>query len=83
MILTKEAGKKILAENLRRIMAEQHVTQEVLAEAAKVSQSLISKILNEKVSPDSIDVRNIAEVLQVSQDDLHAPPQKKSFRKTG
>lgn len=83
MILTKEEGKKILAENLRRVMAERRVTQEVLAAAARVSQSLISKILNAKVSPDSIDVRNIAEVLHVSQDELHAEPDKKSFRKTG
>lgn len=83
MILTKEQGKHFIATNLDRLMKERSITQQALADAVKMSQSMISKILNAKVCADSIDIRNIAEVLGVSQDEITSNEPKRKFRKTG
>mgnify|MGYP000971198208 CR=1 FL=1 len=83
MILDKESGKKHIAENLRRLMQSRGLTQMQLADAAGISQPFVHQLLHEKINPNAIDLKNIAEVLGVSSDFLMEPPVRKNLQKTG
>ena len=73
-MITEERIKLNVAENLARFMAESDLTQMQLAEAAQVSQSFISKLLRQKSVCSSLDLKNLADALEVKTDDLVCDP---------
>lgn len=83
VMLDKEIGKMRIAENLRRLMGSRGLTQQQLAKAAGISQPFVHQLLHEKINPNAIDLKNVAEALGVSSDFLMGEPIAESFRKSG
>jgi transcriptional regulator with XRE-family HTH domain len=80
-IFEKIQAQNNIAQNLRRLMSKRHLTQDGLATAAGVSQPLISKLLNGKISPSAVDLANIAGALNVSSQYLMKPPARQNPKK--
>jgi transcriptional regulator with XRE-family HTH domain len=80
-IFEKSQSQNNIAQNLRRLMAKRYLTQDELAKAAGVSQPLISKLLNGKISPSAVDLANIANALNVSSQYLMRPPARQNPKK--
>jgi transcriptional regulator with XRE-family HTH domain len=62
-------------------MSKRHLTQTEMAIGAGVSQPLISKLLNGKISPSATDLANIAGALNVSSEFLMRPPARQNPKK--
>jgi transcriptional regulator with XRE-family HTH domain len=69
-----------LATNLRIAMIEKSWSQVDLADAAKVQQSLISRILCGKSDPCISSLSRLAKALNVKIDALLSPPPRKKLR---
>jgi transcriptional regulator with XRE-family HTH domain len=80
-IFEKLQSQNNIALNLRRLMSARFLTQGQLATAAGVSQPLISKLLNGKISPSAVDLANIANALNVSSQYLMRPPARQNPKK--
>lgn len=77
-MISQERAKLNISENLRRLMKAGEITQMRLAELADISQPFVHKMLNGKILPNAVALRNVAEVLGVSSDTLlDDPPQEK------
>ena len=61
---------KNIADNLRQIRARRRISQDKLAELCGISQQYICKIENEKVNPSIFILFKIAEVLEITVNDL-------------
>jgi transcriptional regulator with XRE-family HTH domain len=68
--------RSIFAENLKRIRAEQDISQEKLALKAGIERAYIGLIERQKSSPTIDMVEKIAKVLKVAPDELLKPPGK-------
>ena len=62
-----------MAHNVRRMRRLLGLTQPELAEAANVSQRMISQLENAQIAPDCINAANIAEVLNTTTEALMRP----------
>ena len=82
MIISEERGLLNIAENLRRLMSARNMTQTQLSIAAGVSQPFVHRILEGLSNPNAIALRNIAEVLGTTSDDLIENPSEKISKKT-
>ena len=80
MVFTDRDRIAVLADNLRRAMAKQKMSQEQLESESGVSQATISRILNAKHDPASTVVWRLAQALETSMDKLFEQPTKKFFR---
>jgi transcriptional regulator with XRE-family HTH domain len=80
-IFEKSQSQNNIALNLRRMMSARFLTQDELATAAGVTQPLISKLLNGKISPSATDLANIAGALNVSSEYLMKPPARQNPKK--
>jgi len=83
MILSKQIAKENVAANIRRLMDDRNLTQVQLADAAGISQPFVHKLLHGKALPNAVDLRNVAEVLGVSSDDLMESSLERKLRKIG
>jgi transcriptional regulator with XRE-family HTH domain len=77
-MISPERAKLNISENLQRLMKAKGVTQLVLAAGAQISQPFVHKMLHGKILPNAVALRNVAEVLGVSTDDLMDDPEKNS-----
>jgi hypothetical protein len=66
----KNAAKKAIAENLAVLMDAFALSQSELARRAGVKQVFISRLLDEVMVPNSVDLGNVAEVLGTTGDAL-------------
>jgi hypothetical protein len=66
----KKAAKKAIAENLHLLMEAFSLSQSELARRANVKQVFISRLLDEIMVPNSVDLGNVAEVLGTTGDGL-------------
>jgi predicted XRE-type DNA-binding protein len=66
----KTAAKKAIAENLQVLMDAYALSQSELARRAGVKQVFISRLLDEVMVPNSVDLGNVAEVLGTTGDAL-------------
>jgi len=73
-MITENRAKLNVAENLQRLMLDCGLTQTALAEKANISQSFISKLLNQRSVCSAVDLKNLADALQVTTDDLIGDP---------
>lgn len=69
-MLEKKAAKEAIAENLNVLMAAFGLTQTELAHRAGVKQEFISRLLNQVMVPNSVDLANVAEVFGTNGDAL-------------
>ena len=69
-MLTKEQTRRNIALAVKRLMAENALSQHTLAEASGIHQPRISLMLNQGILVNSCDIANLAEALGVSSDDL-------------
>ena len=73
-LLSEDRAKLNISENLRRLMKLHAMTQCKIAAKACISQSLVSKMCNGEILPNAATVRNVAEALGVTSDDLLDDP---------
>lgn len=63
-----------ISQNLRTIRLRRGLTQKQLAELAGISRCTVNRCENKHTSPSLRDLVLLAQVLQVSLDDLVKPP---------
>lgn len=68
--------RSVFAENLKRIRAQQEISQETLAYKAGVERAYIGLLERKKSSPTIDMVEKIAKVLKVRPDELLKPQSK-------
>lgn len=73
-LLSEDRAKLNLSENLKRLMKLRAVTQCQIAKEANISQPFVSKMANGEVLPNAAAVKNVAEALGVTSDDLLNDP---------
>ena len=63
-------------ERLRKLIKKQGLTQQDLADALDISRNTVWRWINDKATPESYILQNLATVLHVSIDDLlnDSPP---------
>lgn len=61
---------ELFSRNLRRMMKEDHMKEEYLADEVGISQPMISKYVNGQSMPSFLTVVKIADVLFCSLDDF-------------
>lgn len=74
MLLSPQRAKLNVQENLRRLLSDRGLTQSELADKSGVSQGFVSKLCNGRAIASSLDLKNIADALEVSSDDLIDDP---------
>lgn len=77
-MISEERAKLNISENLQRLMKARGITQLKLAADAEISQPFVHKMLHGKILPNAVALRNVAEVLGVSTDDLMDDPEQNS-----
>lgn len=82
MIITEDRAKLNISENLRRLMDARKMTQAELATRAGISQPFVHKMLNGKINPNAVALRNVAEVLGTTSDALMDNPTEEKSKKT-
>lgn len=73
-LLSEDRAKLNLSENLKRLMKLHGMTQCQIARSANISQPYVSKMMNGEVLPNAASVKNVAECLGVTSDDLLDDP---------
>ena len=66
----KEVKTMSIGRNIMILSFDKRITQKELAEAAGVTQSMISKIINTDIVPSVLKLKRIADKLGVTIDDL-------------
>jgi len=66
MTNTRKAPRKVLAENLRRLMDHHSYSGAEVARRAKVDPKTVTNMLNEQHNPDLDNVAAVAAVFQLS-----------------
>ncbi len=77
-MISEQRAKLNISENLQRLMKARGITQLKLASEAEISQPFVHKMVHGKILPNAAALRNVAEVLGVSTDDLLDDPEKNS-----
>jgi transcriptional regulator with XRE-family HTH domain len=77
MISTDQDVVANLADNLRRAMRKNHMSQEQLEAESGVPQATISRLLNRKTETTVSTIWRIASALETSVDKLLSPPTEK------
>ena len=69
-MFSKSEAKRAIAENLDLLMKAYGLTQSELARRAQVTQVFISRLLDQVMVPNSVDLGNVAEVFGTTGDSM-------------
>lgn len=75
--MTYKSVRKILSENLKKLMHDKNVTQQQLSDSLGVSQSTISNWLREEKYPRIQHIQQLADFFNVPKSSLTEERQKK------
>lgn len=73
MKITNKQIKNTFANRLRYFMEKQNVSEQELADKARVLPDTVKRYLNEELTPSIRDLTNISHVLKIKMGDLIDP----------
>lgn len=75
-MINRDAVKRNISENVRRLMKDRRMTQADLHRASGLNEMYVSRIVRGTMDPSSSGLASLADALQVTTDELLANPEK-------